>query len=275
MIIYKATNKINGKVYIGQTTKTLEYRRKQHERDAMCIYKPSLYFHNALMKYGFENFLWEIIDTAESQEELDEKEIKWISICNSTNHNKGYNLKLGGNGGGKCTERTIQKLKESTTNLMKNPEFKKRCLAGLRKGTESMKRKAEINFKTTYCVFCGKEITYRPIDYNGNYPRFCSEECRLQSYKRSCIAGVEAAAKVTKEKGEIEQLRIKNCVLDWIKTKPQILKGHIKYNSLSSICSILTYITNVKDMRTIMKPFDFTSRKEFVKYLLKIYAEQV
>lgn len=275
MIIYKVTNKVNGKVYIGQTTNTLEYRKGQHERSAKCTYRPSVYFHNALMKYGAENFTWEVIDTANSQEELDEKEMKWISIYNSTDKNKGYNLKLGGNGGGKCTESTLQKLRESTISLMKNPEFKNRCLVGLQKGAEAMKRKAQTNFKVTHCSFCGREFIYRPMDHNSTCPKFCSEECKVEARKQHCRIATEAAAKVSLERGKAEQLRIKNCVLDWLKTKPQILREPIKYNSLTSICYILMQITNVGDMRTVMKPFNFTSKREFIKYLLKIYAEQV
>ena len=71
MIIYKATNKINGKVYIGQTINSLEHRKSGHERDAHCKKKSTVYFHNALLKYGFENFNWEVIKECASQKELD------------------------------------------------------------------------------------------------------------------------------------------------------------------------------------------------------------
>ncbi len=58
MIIYKATNKINNKSYIGQTQHSLESRNSQHYRD----YKDSnTSFHKALRKYGKENFEWKII----------------------------------------------------------------------------------------------------------------------------------------------------------------------------------------------------------------------
>ena len=56
MIIYKATNKINGKVYIGQTINSLEHRKSGHEREARYQKETSVYFHNALLKYGFYNF---------------------------------------------------------------------------------------------------------------------------------------------------------------------------------------------------------------------------
>lgn len=93
MIIYKATCKITGKVYIGQTRKQMEVRRYEHIRDAFTL-NVSTTFANALRKYGKENFEWEVIDNAVTQEELDEKEIYWISEYNSTV--EGYNMLPGG-----------------------------------------------------------------------------------------------------------------------------------------------------------------------------------
>ena len=54
------------------------------------------YLNNAFKKYGFENFKFEIIDTAEIIEELNNKEINYIYEYNSTDKNIGYNLEYGG-----------------------------------------------------------------------------------------------------------------------------------------------------------------------------------
>jgi len=94
-IIYKVTNSINGKVYIGQTVKNIGQRRRDHlfrakkgdERTAFQI---------ALLESGKDNFNWEQIDTAETKEELDEKEKKWIEHYKSNNPLYGYNLQSGG-----------------------------------------------------------------------------------------------------------------------------------------------------------------------------------
>lgn len=94
MIIYKAENKVNGKIYIGQTIHTLEYRKKQHENSVK--YKNSYAFAKAIKKYGKENFLWEIIDTAKNIEELNEKESYYILKYHSLITENGYNLKGGG-----------------------------------------------------------------------------------------------------------------------------------------------------------------------------------
>ena len=61
MLIYKVTNKINGYIYIGQTSLTLEQRKWRHEHESINVRRKTVKFHNALSKYGFDNFVWEII----------------------------------------------------------------------------------------------------------------------------------------------------------------------------------------------------------------------
>ena len=93
MIIYKITNKINGKVYIGQTTQSLSRRWRQHCDNS----KSKCYMlKNAIQKYGKENFTVEQIDVACDRDELDKKEQYWIQYYNSINPEKVYNLTSGG-----------------------------------------------------------------------------------------------------------------------------------------------------------------------------------
>ena len=94
-LIYRATNKVNGKVYIGQTFQTFKKRIKQH-----FDYPTNPYFANALKKYGEDGFVWDIIDRADSPEEVDDLEIKYIDSYDSTNPAKGYNCLRGGCGNG-------------------------------------------------------------------------------------------------------------------------------------------------------------------------------
>ena len=91
MVIYLITNKINGKRYVGQTIRPLSERWKDH-----CRANDNNYFHNAIRKYGKENFELKIIDAATNGLELDAKEIYWINKLN-TLFPHGYNLKQGGN----------------------------------------------------------------------------------------------------------------------------------------------------------------------------------
>lgn len=89
-IIYKVTNKVNGKSYIGQTRYTLEFRWRQHIHK-----KDNSYFHNAIRKYGQENFILEILEECPVSI-LNEREIFYIAKYNT--FKEGYNLTIGGDG---------------------------------------------------------------------------------------------------------------------------------------------------------------------------------
>lgn len=92
MIIYKITNKINGKVYIGQTVRPLNVRIKQH------LVRGESLVSKAIKKYGIDKFIIEQIDRAKSKPELDRKERYWIGVYDCVAPN-GYNLTSGGEGG--------------------------------------------------------------------------------------------------------------------------------------------------------------------------------
>lgn len=96
MIIYRITNKTNGKVYIGQTNKSLEERKRTHRNRCFGKYYNKTKLYDAIRVYGWDNFEWAEIDTANSQEELDQKEIDYIRSYNSIDN--GYNMITGGLG---------------------------------------------------------------------------------------------------------------------------------------------------------------------------------
>ena len=99
MFIYKFTNKINNKVYIGLDTGTIEEARryKDHKHSYKNVTRNS-YFYKAIRKYGFENFSYEILENCENINDLNDKEIYWISYYNSTDKDCGYNILPGGRG---------------------------------------------------------------------------------------------------------------------------------------------------------------------------------
>lgn len=117
MIIYKATNLVNGKIYIGQTVRQFEVRKNRHINDAFKCNSTTA-FHRALRKYGNANFNWEVIDISETEEELNQKEVYWISFYNSyalVENSNGYNMTIGGDGvsGYKQTDEHMQKCRDS------------------------------------------------------------------------------------------------------------------------------------------------------------------
>jgi len=96
MIIYKITNLVNNKIYIGQTRNSLNSRWSCHIRDSKYA---STGIDSAIRKYGKENFKVEVLDdTASSLEELNNLEIYYIKLYNSTNNKIGYNQTTGGGG---------------------------------------------------------------------------------------------------------------------------------------------------------------------------------
>ena len=91
--IYMHKNKINGKVYIGQTSKSLDERCGKNGSG----YIGCIRFYNAIQKYGWDNFEHEIIeDNILDREAANKKEIFYIKLYNSTDSNFGYNLQSGG-----------------------------------------------------------------------------------------------------------------------------------------------------------------------------------
>lgn len=94
--IYKYTNLINNKVYIGQTKKSLKQRHKNHLNEL----NDNTYFHRAILKYGINNFKLELIEDNIPYDKLDSREKYWIKYYDSFyTSGKGYNLTEGGQWG--------------------------------------------------------------------------------------------------------------------------------------------------------------------------------
>ena len=95
-IIYKITNKLNSKIYMGQTVHTAHERWLQHVQSSINPSPEHAYrkLTLAIQKYGKDAFQVEQIDSADSFEELNQKEIYWIAYYQSLT--KGYNMTAGG-----------------------------------------------------------------------------------------------------------------------------------------------------------------------------------
>lgn len=129
-VIYKFTNLINNKVYIGQT------RRQFRERLAQHVYRMNndpCYFHKALSKYGLSNFDITILETCENPEDLNGLEIYWIDYYKSNNRDYGYNLTSGGSNISYTNkkryeekEETRIKRSQSAKKKWQDPEYRKR-----------------------------------------------------------------------------------------------------------------------------------------------------
>lgn len=90
--LYCVTNKINGKMYVGITSKTLKQRWATHQCTARREGK--IRFHRAILKYGAENFELEDLHSYGTRAEAEVAEIELIAQLESVD--KGYNSSLGG-----------------------------------------------------------------------------------------------------------------------------------------------------------------------------------
>ena len=98
--IYKITNAVNGKIYIGQTRQTINTRWIQHKHMGI-IDNPKLYIHRSMKIHGIDNYSISQIDMiasnniADLEKKLDDLEISYIAKYNSRVPN-GYNVSIGG-----------------------------------------------------------------------------------------------------------------------------------------------------------------------------------
>ena len=136
--IYKYTNFINGKIYIGQTKQTLEQRDYKHRTQL----NDNTYFHRAIKKYGGKNFSLELIEDNIPFNELDKKEKYYISYFESFHTTgKGYNLTEGGQWGS-----GTQKITTLQSSYIKNLI------------QESTMTFAEIAFQFGVTIYCISDI---------------------------------------------------------------------------------------------------------------------
>jgi group I intron endonuclease len=141
--VYKITNKITGKVYIGITNQGAGARYRHHWYEAR-IGEPAP-IHRSMAKYGEENFTLEIIDFADTYEELKEKEKYWIKQYDSMNREKGYNLTEGGDGtfGRMHSEETKDKIRQKAIGRKVSEETKKKMSEAQKKYKDAHKAHAD------------------------------------------------------------------------------------------------------------------------------------
>ena len=106
--IYKITNRLNRKIYVGQTKQSIEKRFLQHSKTNSPL-------GNAMRSCGLENFTIEVIEECETQDQANRQERFWINALNCKMPN-GYNRSNGGEGG-------IHKPRTSPVNTMKLGEY--------------------------------------------------------------------------------------------------------------------------------------------------------
>jgi group I intron endonuclease len=191
--IYKITNNINGKVYIGQSI-AIQKRFNRHKTTAYNIndeaYNYPLY--QAIRKYGENNFSFEVIEECDL-DLLDSREKYWIQFFKSDNRNFGYNQTPGGDSSFKNLKITWD-IADKIVYLLRDTELSQEEIAEKFNVSQSMvsyicsgiswrkegikypireKSSQRGNIVKKYCLNCGKEMDSKSI---AKYCMSCKQE---------------------------------------------------------------------------------------------------
>jgi len=148
-VIYKIENKVNGKVYIGQTEVGYKTRIGQHKSALRYNRHPNEYLQRAWNKYGEDNFIFSVVETC-SNNDLDVKEVRLIAHHRKTTG--AYNFESGGKKNKQHSDYSKAKMSKATKKAFKRPEVAKilKELAKKRRG------KNNPNARRTICINTGK-----------------------------------------------------------------------------------------------------------------------
>jgi group I intron endonuclease len=235
-IIYKITNKLDGTKYIGQTTQDLSIRWNSHcKKNSGCHY-----LSNAIKKYGKENFEIKILVKAHNKEELDYRESYCIKLFNTLSP-KGYNLKSGGNSGGKLSIEVKTKISIARKGKRMLEETKRK-ISATTKGKKHKKHSEETKTKIS------NSKVGQP-SYNKGKNMTKETKSRMSIAKK----GKRSSPSTEFKKGQISNNRkqvvnIQNGMV-WNSAKEAALACGIKTNTL--ICYLSGKSKNKTDLRYV------------------------
>ena len=195
--IYIATNIVNNKCYVGFTSRSLEVRKERHKTESFSVTQPGYKsaFHDAIRKYGWDNFKWEVL--YQSWDRYHCKNVMenyFIEECGTYSYDHdGYNMTKGGEGtfGHHMIHTPESNLKRSLTMKGKNTgprtEQEKINISNGRKGipawnegktgylnTDSIE-KIKVSAKIrVVCPHCNKESN------RGNAGRWHFDNCKMK-----------------------------------------------------------------------------------------------
>ena len=234
-IIYKITNKVNGKSYIGQTRYTIEFRWKQHQHK-----NDNTYFHNAIHKYGIENFSIEILEKC-NIEDLNSREIFYIAKYDTFKN--GYNLTIGGDGNRKLllddSYSEIKELYLSGFSSNKIATLYKVDKASIVKILKSL----DVKIKSNKLNINHQEFLELVQDYQSGYSlRELSKryDCSPSGLKEYLIKkGVNLRDRYNILEDDESQEKMINDYLDGhLKLSEILSKYHCSYNTFTKILSL-------------------------------------
>lgn len=198
-IIYKVTNKINNKVYIGQTIQGINKRKQDHLSDNKNLDFSA--FHRSLIKYKKYNFNWEVIKHCDDINDLNNSEIYYIEKFKShVSFGKGYNISLGGgsSSGIKRSQETRDKLSASKKGKKLNlssSERLRRSLSMSGKNNSCFKVYGKIHNSTKKFVIVKPNGISFVVEGLRNFCRSYKEEKLYHSGFVNCAKGKQSSHK--------------------------------------------------------------------------------
>ena len=198
MIIYLIQNRVNEKVYVGQTISTLKKHWQVYRSpSASRIGHVPPILKRAMAKHGVENFFITAVAEAKSKEQLNQLEKLWIWALRATDRNFGYNLTVGGTGGnmvGEAVEHHKKRIKEG------------RLMARLvREGSFEFLKKPEKAKGQSRNVVGEKNPMYGRPGTRGNFGTVLNAEQKKRILKAS-LAGKEKSI-IEKYQGDFNRYK--------------------------------------------------------------------
>lgn len=206
--IYKITNLINGKVYVGQSCRIYE-RWMHHRSDLRHDSAANGHLQQAWNKYGEDNFAFEVVEECDIAM-LDQREIFWINKLDS--RISGYNMTDGGGGirGYKMPSEAVQKTRAANTGRVRSEETIQRNRVATKKWYETHISASSIE---VVCINTGEHFDNAVIAgekygiCDGNIRRCCNGELRSAGkYKDERLVWIDASNYVALSDTEIQRL---------------------------------------------------------------------
>ena len=190
--IYKITNILNGKVYIGATKRNLSIRKEDHLKSYnnknLRMYNFKIY--KAMRKFGIENFEFETIEICKN-ELLGERERYYIKLYDSKNN--GYNEAIGGEGKPLWTDKQIEACKILYENNWLLKDISDLFNSNPHVVSKKLREKYNIDTKVNSIISFGKEVYAKSenkiIEFTSitNAAKFMMENNFTKSKKLSCV----------------------------------------------------------------------------------------
>lgn len=233
--IYKITNKINNKSYIGYSN-NIERRWQEHMTRYNCQQEYNKVLYKAIRKYGLSNFSFEVIEETEN---LQEREKYWIKYYDTFNH--GYNETLGGDG----------HITSGETNNMAILTEKEVIFIREKYVTGESKIEVYRKYFQNRISFSGFEAVWQGKTWKNIMPEIYTKEEKEKHIHRSLAGRVNVGEKNKRSKLTNEQVfDIINMLEKSNKSQKEIAEDfNVSYNTVNLInrCKIWRHLHNYKN----------------------------